>query len=378
MDWVFKPTSRNKDSSNVPIVRSSSIRGKQNSTTTTTTGDYSVDLNHQWQDPRVTIASSSSSTLPSKKARTPPSSNETQIPSCLVDGCTADLSLCRDYHRRHKVCEAHSKTPIVLINGQEQRFCQQCSRFHSLLEFDDGKRSCRKRLDGHNRRRRKCHTEPLNSGSIFSDNQGNSYLQFSNPQLFQSTTAGSSRHTMTAKDDTDLYGRGQYGDGKNQIPRSFSCNFNGGKQYPFFHGDNPALVNHVAIPTVPFSQPHNTGATYSQSSKAGKKVLFSDGFNDRVVLDSNSASSLLSSPPTQPLSRQSSGFGQADIVHTNAIPPMAHPLAGGSLQLDGLLGFGRYQSQGLEGEPPSLNSSRGIFHLGLDGSMEHGAFSWKQ
>ena len=28
-------------------------------------------------------------------------------------------------------------------------------RFHSLGEFDEVKRSCRKRLDGHNRRRRK-------------------------------------------------------------------------------------------------------------------------------------------------------------------------------------------------------------------------------
>lgn len=30
-----------------------------------------------------------------------------------------------------------------------------CCRFHSLGEFDEVKRSCRKRLDGHNRRRRK-------------------------------------------------------------------------------------------------------------------------------------------------------------------------------------------------------------------------------
>ena len=29
------------------------------------------------------------------------------------------------------------------------------SRFHSLGEFDEGKRSCRKRLADHNRRRRK-------------------------------------------------------------------------------------------------------------------------------------------------------------------------------------------------------------------------------
>ncbi|AQK83526.1 Squamosa promoter-binding-like protein 18 [Zea mays] len=51
-----------------------------------------------------------------------------QCPSCAVDGCKADLSKCRDYHRRHKVCETHSKTPIVVVTGREMRFCQQCSR----------------------------------------------------------------------------------------------------------------------------------------------------------------------------------------------------------------------------------------------------------
>ena len=51
-----------------------------------------------------------------------------QCPSCAVDGCSADLSRCRDYHRRHKVCEAHSKTPVVTVAGREMRFCQQCSR----------------------------------------------------------------------------------------------------------------------------------------------------------------------------------------------------------------------------------------------------------
>ncbi|URE10280.1 SBP-box family member protein [Musa troglodytarum] len=74
---------------------------------------------------------------------------------CSVDGCRSDLSNCREYHRRHKVCELHSKTPAVMVGGVEQRFCQQCSRFHPLVEFDEVKRSCRKRLDGHNRRRRK-------------------------------------------------------------------------------------------------------------------------------------------------------------------------------------------------------------------------------
>lgn len=49
-------------------------------------------------------------------------------PSCQVDGCNADLSDAKPYHRRHKVCEYHAKAPAVLIAEQHQRFCQQCSR----------------------------------------------------------------------------------------------------------------------------------------------------------------------------------------------------------------------------------------------------------
>ncbi|XP_038719389.1 squamosa promoter-binding-like protein 6 [Tripterygium wilfordii] len=76
-------------------------------------------------------------------------------PFCQVLGCNRDLSSSKDYYKRHKVCDVHSKTAKVIVNGVEQRFCQQCSRFHLLVEFDDGKRSCRKRLAGHNERRRK-------------------------------------------------------------------------------------------------------------------------------------------------------------------------------------------------------------------------------
>ncbi|XP_043710877.1 squamosa promoter-binding-like protein 8 [Telopea speciosissima] len=76
-------------------------------------------------------------------------------PKCQAEGCNADLTLAKHYHRRHKVCEFHSKASTVLAGGMTQRFCQQCSRFHLLSEFDQGKRSCRKRLADHNRRRRK-------------------------------------------------------------------------------------------------------------------------------------------------------------------------------------------------------------------------------
>jgi hypothetical protein len=47
---------------------------------------------------------------------------------CQVEGCKIDLSSAKDYHRKHKVCESHSKAPKVVVAGLERRFCQQCSR----------------------------------------------------------------------------------------------------------------------------------------------------------------------------------------------------------------------------------------------------------
>ncbi|KAF3675923.1 CBL-interacting protein kinase 07 [Capsicum annuum] len=91
-----------------------------------------------------------------------------QPPRCQVEGCQADLSDAKAYYSRHKVCGMHSKSPTAVVAGLEQRFCQQCSRFHQLPEFDQGKRSCRRRLACHNERRRK---PP--SGSLFSTHYGN-------------------------------------------------------------------------------------------------------------------------------------------------------------------------------------------------------------
>lgn len=88
----------------------------------------------------------------------PPAS---QVPRCQAEGCKADLTNAKHYHRRHKVCEFHSKATSVVTGGVQQRFCQQCSRFHVLAEFDEVKRSCRKRLADHNRRRRKPQTNTI-------------------------------------------------------------------------------------------------------------------------------------------------------------------------------------------------------------------------
>ncbi|KAF8401228.1 hypothetical protein HHK36_012158 [Tetracentron sinense] len=97
---------------------------------------------------------------------------------CQVEDCGADLSNAKDYHRRHKVCDMHSKASMAPVGNVMQRFCQQCSRFHVLQEFDEGKRSCRRRLAGHNRRRRKTHPDVTN-GSSLNDDQTSSYLLIS-------------------------------------------------------------------------------------------------------------------------------------------------------------------------------------------------------
>ncbi|KAG8099896.1 hypothetical protein GUJ93_ZPchr0013g36279 [Zizania palustris] len=105
-------------------------------------------------------------------------------PSCQVERCSADLSEARRYHRRHKVCEVHSKQPIVLVAGLHQRFCQQCSRFHELSEFDDEKRSCRRRLAGHNERRRKSSADAARGvGCRNADQDGRGHPGPGNPPM---------------------------------------------------------------------------------------------------------------------------------------------------------------------------------------------------
>ncbi|KAL6543555.1 hypothetical protein OROGR_010052 [Orobanche gracilis] len=110
--------------------------------------------------------------------------------NCQVDGCNTNLSQAKEYHRKHRVCDGHSKCPKVIIRGHERRFCQQCSRFHSLCEFDEKKRSCRRRLSDHNARRRKPQQETIqfNSSTRVSSpyHGGNQHLLLNNSSLIRS------------------------------------------------------------------------------------------------------------------------------------------------------------------------------------------------
>ncbi|WVZ61137.1 hypothetical protein U9M48_011055 [Paspalum notatum var. saurae] len=100
-------------------------------------------------------------------------------PACQVEGCGADLTAAKDYHRRHKVCEMHSKATTAVVGNTVQRFCQQCSRFHLLQEFDEGRRSCRRRLAGHNRRRRKTRPDVAIGGTASIEDKVSNYLLLS-------------------------------------------------------------------------------------------------------------------------------------------------------------------------------------------------------
>ncbi|RRT42377.1 hypothetical protein B296_00040465 [Ensete ventricosum] len=71
-------------------------------------------------------ATMTSSAALAKKSRA--SHQYLQSPYCQVEGCNIDLTTAKDYHRKHRVCESHSKSPKVIVAGKECRFCQQCSR----------------------------------------------------------------------------------------------------------------------------------------------------------------------------------------------------------------------------------------------------------
>lgn len=88
---------------------------------------------------------------------------------CQVPGCDRSLHKLRDYYKRYKICPYHLELPCLVVEGQTIRFCQQCGRFQLLSDFEGDRRSCRRKLDKHNERRRKAEAEQkarmMDSGS---------------------------------------------------------------------------------------------------------------------------------------------------------------------------------------------------------------------
>ncbi|XP_078176444.1 teosinte glume architecture 1-like [Carex rostrata] len=262
---------------------------------------------------------------------------------CLVEGCKADLSKCREYHRRHKVCEMHSKTPVVIVSSREQRFCQQCSRFHLLGEFDDAKRSCRKRLEGHNRRRRKPQSDNLSGRGLLVNHQGSRFGSF--PPIFPSMRP--EYHNWAIKPE----------------PVSFSTPL-----YPPLHS--------LSKPRRQFPFLHETTSD----------ITFTGTFTSLPVdPESDCALSLLSSPVLSSPVQSSSSIVTTGTA-TNRIPT-AQPLLSGfpfgaSSGITGANGFterrvNAFMLSGLGGTG-DLNNFQGSFQLGAgEGTSQTLPFSWQ-
>ncbi|PSC71981.1 squamosa promoter binding [Micractinium conductrix] len=73
--------------------------------------------------------------------------------ACRVNGCPEPLGT--GYSTKYRICRQHyNATSVELSEGTFGRFCQQCSKFHPLSEFEGEKLSCRAGLERHTQRRK--------------------------------------------------------------------------------------------------------------------------------------------------------------------------------------------------------------------------------
>ncbi|KAM0866662.1 hypothetical protein ACQ4PT_042486 [Festuca glaucescens] len=336
--------------------------------------------------PVVPVSTAAAATVvpsasPLKRPR--PGAGGGHCPSCAVDGCKADLSRCRDYHRRHKVCEAHSKTPLVVVAGREMRFCQQCSRFHLLMEFDEAKRSCRKRLDGHNRRRRKPQVDSMNSGSFMATQQGlfsNAGTRFAS---FPAPRPEPSWSGIIKTEDANPYYTHQVVSNRQNFMGSTSSSYSKeGRRFPFLHEGDQLNFSTGAAATleIPVCQPLLKAAVAPlpppESSSSNK--MFSDRRLTHNMLDSDCALSLLSS------SANSSSV--VDVQHFGSSSSSWFACSQASNGAG--FAFPSMESEQLNNTAhlvPSSNDNEmnchGIFHIGAEGSSDGTSpslqFSWQ-
>lgn len=70
--------------------------------------------------------------------------------------CSTSLAKAvKPYYYRNSICESCSKQSSCTVDGVPKRWCQQCCRFQDIADFDDERRTCKWRLELHNRRRKR-------------------------------------------------------------------------------------------------------------------------------------------------------------------------------------------------------------------------------
>lgn len=179
-------------------------------------------------------------------------------------------------------------------------------RFHSLIEFDEGKRSCRKRLDGHNRRRRKPQSESFHRtpGIFHSSQQG----------AVSSARAGD----VKCEDDTMVFNSPSNYTGKHNLStRSSAHSYKGGlNQSQFLQGTDHNLLEASSV-----CQPLFDPISASSGNCGNSQKMLPDRLNR--VGNNYGALSLLSSAPTDPIPMSQSllqnlhfsGLGQYPCTH---------------------------------------------------------------
>ncbi|RRT52723.1 hypothetical protein B296_00030144, partial [Ensete ventricosum] len=217
-------------------------------------------------------------------------------------------------------------------------------RFHLLEEFDEVKRSCRKRLDGHNRRRRKPQPSSVNSGIMFPGHQGFSAC----PQIFRTAALESNWTRMVKTEDATPYAPSQFINHQH-FPRSSYIFSKGRNQIPSFQDTETAM----------------------DIKSRQQTSMFNNGLTQ--VFDSDCALSLLSAPT------QTSDVSLSHMVPPADRIPMGQPLVS-SLQ------YGRMEDQhnGIFLVPDHATdveiNCQNIYHSGGEGSSDAACqtlpFSW--
>ncbi|KAF2311490.1 hypothetical protein GH714_024293 [Hevea brasiliensis] len=210
-------------------------------------------------------------------------------------------------------------------------------RFHSLEEFDEGKRSCRKRLDGQTGDEGSLSQtsyrvlEAFCPISMFPSTDeifnllftGTHMLPFPSPHVYPTTTVVSPTWSGIVNGEVDAsthFGLQQqmHIPGKQNLffgSSSSGSNKLGWKQFPFFQVDKPPTSSTPSPPHEAFiCQPLlRNKIPLSDSSVAGSYSIFCDRLATITqVQDSNCALSLLSSTQTQTYGNH--------IVQPNSIP----------------------------------------------------------
>ncbi|URE17566.1 SBP-box family member protein [Musa troglodytarum] len=177
-------------------------------------------------------------------------------------------------------------------------------------EFDEVKRSCRKRLDGHNRRRRKPQPSSVNSGT--------KYLAY--PQIFPTTSTASNWAGIVKTEDSTGYPQCTVADliiNRNPFLSDSSHRYSKErKQFPFLQESETSLSSISTLGSL-VGQTHLMTSTVSGVGSSSNK-MFSNGLTQ--VLHSDCALSLLSSPTQTSGIKLSHGMPSSDQI------PMAEPL----------------------------------------------------